>query len=155
MRGVAGRGERLEVEHAVADDPHVLLGDGSELAPEAVEVVPVEPARAPLQAARVDEVRSSDLAHVDDEARALAHERARRAGVVEVDVGEEQVAEVGDLEPLLRQPRSECVQAARRAAVDECRLLALEQVRADDARPAEVLEVEELHAAERYWLTRR
>jgi len=145
MRRMPGRRERLEVEDAVADDPHVRLRNGRELAPEPVEVVSVEPAGASLEAIGVDEMRRPDLAHVDEQARVLSDKRPRRARVVEVDVGEHEVAQLPDLEPMPRKRRPETVQAACRAAVDERQLLALEQVRADDALAAEVLEVEELH----------
>ena len=101
VRGVARAREAVEAEHAVADDVHVRLGHRRELAPERVEGVAVEPARAPLEPARVDEVRRPDLRDVHLEARVLAHERAGRARVVEVDVREQQVPQVGDLEALL------------------------------------------------------
>ena len=145
MRGVARSREDLQVEHAVADDADVLLRHRHERPPEPVEVVPVQPPGAPLEAARVDQVRRPDLAHVDEQARVLADEGAGRAGMVEMDVREQEVAELPDLEPVLGEPCPERVQAARRPAVDQRGLVAREQVGADHALAAEVLEVEELH----------
>ena len=55
-----GAREALEPDDAVADDPDVRLGDGNELAPERVERVAVEAARARLEPSRIDEVRRAD-----------------------------------------------------------------------------------------------
>ena len=51
VRRVAGRREAVEAEHAVADDVDVLLRHRRELAPERVERVAVQPARAASPAA--------------------------------------------------------------------------------------------------------
>ena len=66
-----------------------------ELAPEACRSRRRTAARA-LRSSRlgIDEVRRADLRDVHLQARVLAHEHARGAGVVEVDVREEQVADV-------------------------------------------------------------
>ena len=82
----------------------VRLRHGRELAPQRVEGVAVEPARARLEPRRVDEVRRADLRDVHLQARVLADEHARGAGVVEVDVREQQVADVGEREALLVEP---------------------------------------------------
>jgi hypothetical protein len=84
---------------------------------------------------------------VDEQAGILPDERARRAGMVEVDMREQEVSQLPDLEPVPGQPCPKRVQAARRSAVDERGLIPREQVGADHALPAEVLEVEELHGA--------
>ena len=102
MARVAGAREGREPERLVADDVDVLARHRRELAPEAVEVVAVQPPRAALEPARVDEVRRADLRDVHLQARVLAHEHARGAGMVEVDVGEQQVADVARA----RGPRS-------------------------------------------------
>ena len=60
-------------------------------------------------------------------------------------MGEDEVAQLPDPEPVRGERRPQRVQAARRPAVDERGLVALEQVRADDALAAEVPEIEELH----------
>ena len=56
--------EALEFEDTISDDMDVFLGNGSELSPERVERVAVQPARAGLQAARVDQMWRADLRHV-------------------------------------------------------------------------------------------
>ena len=119
VRRVPRRGEDLEPEEAVADGVDVALGDGRELAPERVERRPVEPARARLELRRVDEVRRADLGDVHLQPRALAHERARGSRVVEVDVREEQVADVGEVEAALGESGLQVRDAGRRAAVEE------------------------------------
>ena len=105
MRRVAGRREAVEAEHAVADDVDVLLRHRRELAPERVEGVAVQAARAALEALRVDEVRRADRAR-----RAPAAPGCSRtstpggAGVVEVDVAEQQMADVGQREAAVARP---------------------------------------------------
>ena len=106
MRRVAGRGEGLEPEHRAVDRVDVLLRDRRELAPERVERVAVEPARALLEPLGLDEVRRADRRDVHLQAGVLADEHARRAGVVEVDVREQEMADVGEREPRAASPPS-------------------------------------------------
>jgi hypothetical protein len=73
----------------------------------------------------------------------LADKHPRRAGVVEVDVREEQVADVAELEPALAQPLLQRRDAGGRPAVEEREtVLGLQQIGADDTLAAEVEEVE-------------
>src|SRR5436305_901343 len=60
MRRVTGRGEGLESEHRAVERVHVVGGNRRELAPERVEGVAVEPARALLQPLGLDEMRRPD-----------------------------------------------------------------------------------------------
>ncbi len=116
MPGVTRGREAFEPEDAVSDNVDVPLGDRGELAPQRVEARPVEPAGARFELRRVDEVRSADLGHVHLEPGMLADEHTGRARVVEVDVGEEQVAEVGEVEPSFGKPRlevRECTSSGR------------------------------------------
>jgi hypothetical protein len=72
-----------------------------------------------------------------------ADEDACRARVVEVDVTEQQMAEVGERHPVLGETALERVDAARGPAVEERRaIVALEEVAADDAFGAFVMEVD-------------
>jgi hypothetical protein len=66
--------------------------------------------------------------------------------VIQVDVGEDEPADLLQGEAVRSERRLERVDAARRAAVDERRLVAGEQVGGDDPRPPEVEQVEELEA---------
>ena len=75
-------------------------------------------------------MRRADLGDVHLQAGVLAHEHARGAGVVEVDVREQQVADVGELEAALGEPCLQLGHAGRGAAVQSARpVLGLEQVR--------------------------
>ena len=65
----------------------------------------------------------------------LTHEHPCSSGVIEVDVREQQVADVTQLEATLREAGPERRDAARRAAVEERRaVVRVEQVAGDDAR---------------------
>jgi hypothetical protein len=81
---------------------------------------------------------------MDREIRVSTDKRAGRSRMVEVDMRENQVAEILDGEPLLGEARLERCETGRRAAVDERGLLALEQVRRDDPGAPEMLQVEQL-----------
>ena len=121
VRGVARGGEAFEPEHLGADDADVLLRHRCELAPERVELLAVEPARASLEPLGVDEVRRADLRYVHLQLRVLADEHAGRARVVEVDVREQQVPHVLQLQVLVREPRFQLRDAGRRPAVEQRR----------------------------------
>src|SRR5439155_26218864 len=94
-------------------------GYGRQLAPQRVEGVAVEPAGAGLEPARVDHMRRADFRHVYLQARVPPDERSRRAGVVEVDVRQEQVPDVLQREAARGEPRLERLEARARAAVEE------------------------------------
>src|SRR5262249_48667091 len=119
------------------------FGHRRELAPQLVECVAPQPARTRLQTARVDDMRGADLGDVHLQARMLAHERPGRAGVVEADVGEKEVPDVGEPEPTLGAPRLQRVEAGRGPTGEERgAVLRLEQVGPDDAGDGLVVEVD-------------
>ena len=70
--------------------PQVPRRDGHDLAPQPLHVVAVQALRAGQQLRGVLEVRRAALVHVHDDLRPPSHDRAGRAGVVEVDVREQQ-----------------------------------------------------------------
>ena len=87
-------------------------------------------------------MRGADLRDVHLEPGVPADERSRSAGVVEMDVREQEVVEVGQLEPTLRQPLLEGGDACRRPAVVEREaVVRLDQVHADDTLIALVVKV--------------
>jgi hypothetical protein len=147
VRGVPRSRPRLEVENLVSDDLYRLFRNRRELAPETVEVVPVEPSGASFEPARIDEVRRADLAHINPQARVSAHQDAGSARMVEVDVRENEMAHVLERNPVGRETGLEGAETARRTAVHQRRLVAGQQVRGDDPRMPEVEEVDELEAA--------
>ena len=145
VRGMARRRKRLEPEHLSVDRMDVLLRHGGELAPERVERVAVEAARALLQPGRVDEVRRADRRDVHLQAGVLADEDARRTGMVEMDVAEQQVADVGEREAAVGEACLEPVDGRSGAAVEERRpVVGVEEVARDDPLAAEVVEVDRL-----------
>ena len=75
--------------------------DGRELAPELVERLSVQPAGARIELRRIDEVRCADLGDVHLEPWVLPDEDARRSGVIEMDVREEQVPDVHEVQAAL------------------------------------------------------
>ena len=88
-------------------------------------------------------MRRADLGDVHLQAGVLADEHAGGAGMVEVDVREQQVPHVLQLEPALGEARLQLGDADRGPAVEERRpIRGLEQVAADHPLPAEVAQVE-------------
>jgi hypothetical protein len=80
---------------------------------------------------------------VDLEAGMLPDQRSRGAGVVEVDVAQEEVADVREREVAFSETAFECRDPRRRAAVMEREaVLGLYEVAADDASGALVVEVD-------------
>jgi hypothetical protein len=83
---------------------------------------------------------------VDPQLLVAAGEQARRACMVEVDVREQQVAEIPQCEPVRRQTGLQRLEAGRGPTVDQRRLVAWQEVGRDDPGVAEEEEVEELRA---------
>ena len=138
-------GEDVEAERAALGDPHVLLRDGRELAPEPVEALAVETACRGLEPRRVYEVRGADLRHPHGQVGMLAHDRPGCTCVVEVDMGEEQMPDLPQLQASLAEPLLEPRQRRRRPAVEERRAVArLEHVHADRVLEPEELEIDRL-----------
>jgi hypothetical protein len=79
---------------------------------------------------------------VDAQGRVLPDEGSGRAGVVEVDVREDEMAEVGNREPALSEGGFERLEARRGPAVDQRGLVPRQQVGRDDPGVAQVEEVE-------------
>ena len=91
---VTGGRKAFEPDHVSPDDLDVPFRNGGELAPHRVERFAVQPPRARLEPARVDEVGRADLRDVDAQAGMLADEDPGGARVVEMDVREQEVTEV-------------------------------------------------------------
>ena len=156
MTRMAGRREARQADDGVADRADVAGGDGGKLAPELVEGVPVEPPGARLEPLRVDDVRETDLGDVHREPWVLAYEDACRAGVIEMDVRKQQMADIAELDPACAERVAERGNARRRAAVEKGEaVVGLDEVHADPSGVAEVEEVERLvcHARDARWLT--
>ena len=77
------------------------------------------------------------------QSRVLAHEDACRARVVEVDVREQKMAEIGDREAVVGESFAQRLDRRCRPAVEERRPFGrLEELRRDDALVTEVAEVD-------------
>jgi hypothetical protein len=145
MPRVTRRRERLEADHVAGRDPDVRLGHRCELSPQLVERIPVQPPRARFEARRVDEVRRPHVGDVNRQGRVAAYEDPCRPGVVEVDMGEEEVADLPERKASLLQPPLELLDARRRAAVVERRpVVRVDHVGADRLLAAEMEEVDGL-----------
>jgi hypothetical protein len=66
--------------------------------------------------------------------------------MVEVDVSEQQVAEIRESKAVFREPGLQRIDTGRRPTVDQRRLVPCEQVGRDDPGVTEEEEVEELRA---------
>ena len=85
----------------------------------------------------------------------LADERPGGAGVVEVDVREQQMPDLAELEPALREARLQRRYAGRRPAVEERRpVVRLDEVAADVPREALVEEVDRRRSRRRHTVQR-
>ena len=124
------------------EDPHVGLRHRQEGPPERVHLVAVQPRGAGQQFRRVDHVRRAPLVDVDRDVRVLAQQRAGGAGVIEMDVRQQQRAHVGDRDAGPGECRSQRFQARRRSRIDQGDPGgALNDGGRDDARPAAVHQV--------------
>ncbi len=138
-----GAREALEAEDVVADDTNVLLWHGYELAPEPVERVAVEPAGARFEPGRIVQVGRAHGRDVDLERGMLTNDRSRGAGMVEMDVGEQEVADVAELEAAGGEAVLQRREAGGRPTVEERRaVVGLDEVAANVAREALVEEVD-------------
>ena len=131
-------------------DPDVRRRHRRELAPQLVERVAVQAPRARFEPGRVDQVRCTHLRHVHDQVGMPADEHAGGAGMVEVDVREQQVTHVLEREAALREPLVEALDAGRRPAVEERRaVIGLDEEGSDRPRVAQVKEVDRLQGHRR------
>src|SRR5437764_8927869 len=92
VRRVARRRERFEPRRDVPDHLDVLLRHGPRLAVEPVQIVAVQAPRRRDESRRIDDVRRAGLRDVHADLRVLRDDVTGRAGVIEVDVRQQQVA---------------------------------------------------------------
>ena len=129
-RDVAGQRARP----GALEDADAGLRHRHDLAPQAVEVVAVEPPRAGHEALGVDQVAGAALVDPDLRVGPAPHERARGPGVVEVDVGEQDRARHLAVERLQQR-----AVAGLRPGVDED---VADLVAADHVGTAQVVDVD-------------
>src|SRR5207344_3364534 len=115
----------------------VALRHWRHLTPEALHLVAIEPLGAPQQLGRVGEVRGAALVAVDRQVGPAPDQVPGGAGVVEMDVGEQEGARLHAVQGL-----DQVLHRAGRAGVDED---AVDLPAADHPLPAEVSDVDEPH----------
>ncbi len=91
MAGRVGDAHPLD-RLAAGERVDVLLRHGNHLAPEPIHLLAVQATGAREQLRRIDQVARAALVDIDAQVGKPPHERARGAGVVEVDVGEQESA---------------------------------------------------------------
>ncbi len=125
-----------------------------DLAPQPVHVVAVQPRRAVDQLLRIDHVRRAALVHEHRDVRVRADDRAGRAGVIEVDVRQQDVAHVVPAHAVLLQAELERGQTRRRPGIDDRDAsVGLHDAARDRVRAAEELEIDPRQAVRqnRHW----
>ena len=121
---------------AAAQHAQVALRNRDDLAPEPLHVVAVDPRRAVDQLRRVEEVSRAALVDPDLGLRPAPHERAGGAGMIEVDVRQQDRARHA-----LAERGDQRLRAALRPGIDDHVVL---RRAADDALAAEVVHVDQL-----------
>ena len=142
VRDVPGPFPPARERLAAAQHEQSVLGHGDDLPPQALHVVAVEACRAGDEPGRVGEVARAALVDGDDQVRPAPHERPGRAGVVEVDVGEQDRPRDAAAER-----RDERRLARLRAGIDED---VADAVAADDVPAPQVQDVDLLVAGGRH-----
>ena len=153
MRGVAARVGHLDPgaaerqRLAVDEHAHALGRHHGELAPQPVHVRAVEALRARQQLRRIDQVRRAALVHVHRQVRMAAHERPGGAGMVEVNVRQQQPVQIGRADPGVRERRFQRRRGrssgpGSTSSTPDGRL---DDTRGNRARAAEELQVDDRH----------
>ena len=130
---VPSRLQRLAIGER--DDP--VFGHRHDLAPERVHAVAVEPRGGTDQPRGIDQVRRADGMHEDLHVRLLAHDRPGAAGVIEMDVGDEDLGQLRGVESRRLDPGIERGESRGRSGLDQGQLVRSgQQVGVDDSVPA-------------------
>ncbi len=136
---------------AAAQRPERSNRHRQELAPQPVHVGAVEPRRAGQQLLGTGQVPGAQVVDVHGHARHPSDNRPRRAGVVEMDVREQQRPDVAELVIERRQSAFECREARGRSGIHQDDAAADgNHRRRDDAGPSLELQIDGRgHAASR------
>jgi hypothetical protein len=145
VRRVTGGRERLQPRRVLLDHDHVLRRNGEWGAVGGIEDLAVEAARRLDEPRRVDEMWCADRVHVHLDLRVVAHDVTRCARVVEMDVREEQMPDLGQVDAA-----AQLLVARGWATVEQRRpMRRLEHVDADHALDVEVLQVDRCNSHRR------
>jgi hypothetical protein len=117
--------------------------NGNELAPETVHILAVQAPGTGDELRGVDHVRRAALVHEDIDVGILSHERPGRAGVIEMDMREQDVPHIPHRHALLLERPLQVFDRGRRTWIDERNAgRAVQNRRRDDFRDAEKVEVD-------------
>jgi hypothetical protein len=151
MCGVARSGQHLEAASAEieplpsVEDHDALPRHRRHFAPEALHLASVQPRGAGEELRRIDEVRGARPMNVHREPGVETSQRAGGAGVVEVNMREQESGELFDRSAVRGQPRPKRLEARRRTRIDEVAASAGgHEARQDRFGPSEVMEVDYL-----------
>ena len=114
-----------------------LARHGSHLAPQPIHRVAVQPCGARQQLRRIDQVRRARFVDEHAQPRIVAHERARGARMIEMDVRQQQRRHVGHRDAGAFELASKHGKGARWSGIDQRHAaFAVQHAGGDDARHA-------------------
>ena len=106
---------------AAIETPEIGGRHGQKLTPQRLQLIPPKLTRAGHEAAGVGQVAHTRGVDEHLDVRVFRHERPGRAGVIEVDVGEQEGAEVFDGDPVTPERGGQRRQRRGRSGVDDRR----------------------------------
>jgi hypothetical protein len=128
--------------------PHPIRWNRFDLAPERVHVRTVQPCRAGEELRRIGEVPRTPLVDEHLDLGIRRDEGARRTGMVEVDVRQQEPADVANSYPLLPERLEQRFERRRGSRIDEHHpARVIEHCRGDNARTPEKVEIDVVHPA--------
>lgn len=148
MHGVAGGigdfdfPSRQPKTFAAIKSPQVFMRHGNELAEHLLHRAAIKARRAIEKFGGIRHMRRASGVNVNPQPRIFTHERARRAGVVKVDVSKEQCSEITDAESAFGETLAQFRQAGSGAAIHHGKFAAaFEQAGRDGSREAAEVQV--------------
>jgi hypothetical protein len=140
--GVEGPNSRHGTGLSGTPPSELIPGNGDHLTPEAVMLLTKRAASRGHQPFRVGHVGRPVFMDVDRQLRQHLSQVTGRPGVVQVHVGEEEVSEIGGVQPGPPDPLQQGLQRGGRARVHQGGLRGFQEVAADGARGFQVMEVQ-------------
>jgi hypothetical protein len=150
MAGMPRGSERANFKWRDADKVLVLQDSNAfrryrnDFAPKSFHFVAVETRGRNYEFPGIDKMRRA--ARVDVNRRAKLRETPGGAGVIEMDMAEENMPDIPDAEASLRQLRDHGLEGRLRTGIEENQaVIGLKDSRGDDAAPAEMLRIEDVN----------
>jgi len=109
--------ERARISHP--PPLQLVAGNGEHLSPQPIMRLPKGPSSGSDQPFRIGKMRRSVLVHVDDQMRILRRQMTRGPGMVEMDMGEEDVSDLKEVQPVLPEGRAQAGEGGRRPRIHE------------------------------------